>query len=122
MFLFMKESKCVTLSVDIKEIVKVLIHFGRGMPVLFLYTMPPAAARVRAALSMESKLGPYYDPTSTGIVDTAACPLAAATWLTGWHFCLLSRSTIKWATITSFPVQPFGTLQCVLLRAPLITP
>ncbi|PNF29866.1 hypothetical protein B7P43_G09538 [Cryptotermes secundus] len=58
------DSKCVTLSVDIGEIVKVLIHFGRGMPVLFLYTVPTAAARVRAALSMESKLGPYYDPTS----------------------------------------------------------
>jgi sentrin-specific protease 7 len=68
MFVFMKESKCVTLSVDIGEIVKVLIHFGRGMPVLFLYTVPTAAARVRAALSMESKLGPYYDPTSPGIV------------------------------------------------------
>jgi sentrin-specific protease 7 len=74
MFLFMKDSKSVTLSVDIGEIIKVLIHFGRGMPVLFLYTVPTAAARVRAALNMESKLGPYYDPTSPGNTDTTACP------------------------------------------------
>lgn len=69
-FLFVKESRSVTLSLYIGEIVKVLIHFGRGMPVLFLYTVPTAAARVRAALSMESKQGPYYDPTSPGIVNT----------------------------------------------------
>jgi hypothetical protein len=25
---------------------------------------------------MESKLGPYYDPTSPGNIDTAACPHA----------------------------------------------
>jgi sentrin-specific protease 7 len=65
-FVFMADSKCVTLSLDIREIKKVLIHFGRGMPVLFLYIMPSAAARVRAALNMESKLGPYYDPSSQG--------------------------------------------------------
>ncbi|XP_021936900.1 uncharacterized protein LOC110838211 isoform X2 [Zootermopsis nevadensis] len=58
------ESKSVTLSVNIDEIKKVLIHFGRGMPVLFFYIVATAAARVRTALNMESKLGPYYDPTS----------------------------------------------------------
>jgi len=62
----MADSKSVTLTLDIREIKKVLIHFGRGMPVLFLYIMPSAAARVRAALNMESKLGPYYDPSSQG--------------------------------------------------------
>jgi sentrin-specific protease 7 len=66
MFLFITESKSVTLSVNIDEIRKVLIHFGRGMPVLFFYIVPPAAARVRVALNMESKLGPYYDPASQG--------------------------------------------------------
>jgi len=65
-FVFMADSKSVTLSLDIREIKKVLIHFGRGMPVLFLYILPSAAARVRAALNMESKLGPYYDPSSQG--------------------------------------------------------
>jgi hypothetical protein len=39
------------------------------MPVLFLYIMPSAAARVRAALNMESKLGPYYDPSSQGNIQ-----------------------------------------------------
>jgi hypothetical protein len=66
MFVFSPDSKSVTLLVDIREIKKVLIHFGRGMPVLFLYIMPSAAARIRAALNMESKLGPYYDPSSQG--------------------------------------------------------
>jgi sentrin-specific protease 7 len=66
MFLFITESKSVTLSVNIDEIRKVLIHFGRGMPVLFFYIVQPAAARVRVALNMESKLGPYYDPASQG--------------------------------------------------------
>jgi sentrin-specific protease 7 len=58
------ESKSVTLSLNIDEIRKVLIHFGPEMPVLFFYIDPPAAARVRVALNMESKLGPYYDPAS----------------------------------------------------------
>ncbi|PSN57920.1 hypothetical protein C0J52_00233 [Blattella germanica] len=58
------ESKNVMLTVNIKDIVKVLIHFGRGMPVLFFYINPTPAARIRAALNMESKLGPYYDPSS----------------------------------------------------------
>jgi hypothetical protein len=65
-FVFMADSKSVELSLGMKEIKKVLIHFGRGMPVLFLYVMPSAAASVRAALNMESKLGPYYDPSSQG--------------------------------------------------------
>jgi hypothetical protein len=56
--------------VEIGEIRKVLIHFGRGMPVLFFYIVPTAAARVRAALNMESKLGPYYDPSSQGNFNT----------------------------------------------------
>jgi hypothetical protein len=39
------DSKSMTLSVDIEEIRKLLIHFGRRMPDLFLYTVPIAAAR-----------------------------------------------------------------------------
>jgi hypothetical protein len=65
-FVFMADSKSVMVSLGITEIIKVLIHFGRGMPVLFLYIKPSAAASVRAALNMESKHGPYYDPMSQG--------------------------------------------------------
>ncbi|XP_066991207.2 uncharacterized protein [Anabrus simplex] len=58
------DDKNVTLTIDIEDIVKVLIHFGRGMPVVFLYTSAPAAAKIRNLLKMESKLGPYFDPSS----------------------------------------------------------
>lgn len=59
------EEKNVVLLIDTPEIVKVLIHFGRGMPVLFFYTVPTLSSRIRNLLKMESKMGPYYDPSST---------------------------------------------------------
>ncbi|XP_072750156.1 uncharacterized protein [Anoplolepis gracilipes] len=52
----------VTLDVKFKDIVKVLIHFGKTMPVLFFYTSPNAAAIIRELLGMQDPKGPYYDP------------------------------------------------------------
>ncbi|XP_025270325.1 uncharacterized protein LOC105249552 isoform X2 [Camponotus floridanus] len=52
----------VTLDVKYKDIVKLLIHSGKTMPVLFFYTSPSAAARIRELLGMQDPKGPYYDP------------------------------------------------------------
>ncbi|CAL1674391.1 unnamed protein product [Lasius platythorax] len=52
----------VTLDVKYKDIVKLLIHFGKTMPVLFFYTSPNSSAMIRELLGMQDPKGPYYDP------------------------------------------------------------
>ncbi|XP_043519425.1 uncharacterized protein LOC122533609 isoform X2 [Frieseomelitta varia] len=52
----------VALEVKIQEIVKVLIHFGKAMPVLFFYTSTNTGAMIRELLGMQDPKGPYYDP------------------------------------------------------------
>lgn len=57
----------VELKIMYHEIIKVLMHFGRQMPVFFFYTRPTAAAKIRKALRMEDINGYYYDTTSSGM-------------------------------------------------------
>ncbi|XP_034942141.1 uncharacterized protein [Chelonus insularis] len=52
----------VKIQVNLSDIVKVLIHFGKGMPVLFFYTTPNCGAMIREVLGMQDSKGPYYDP------------------------------------------------------------
>ncbi|XP_046749761.1 uncharacterized protein LOC124413272 isoform X4 [Diprion similis] len=52
----------VPLEVKLKDIVKVLIHFGKAMPVLFFYTTTSAGGMIRELLGMQDPKGPYYDP------------------------------------------------------------
>ncbi|XP_076301470.1 uncharacterized protein LOC143219351 isoform X2 [Lasioglossum baleicum] len=52
----------VTLEVKLQDLVKVLIHFGKAMPVLFFYTSTNSGAMIRELLGMQDPKGPYYDP------------------------------------------------------------
>ncbi|XP_017886629.1 uncharacterized protein LOC108628910 isoform X2 [Ceratina calcarata] len=52
----------VSLEVKIQDIVKVLVHFGKSMPVLFFYTSINTGAMIRELLGMQDPKGPYYDP------------------------------------------------------------
>lgn len=52
----------VTLDVKLQDMVKVLIHFGKSMPVLFFYTTTSTGAMIRELLGMQDPKGPYYDP------------------------------------------------------------
>ncbi|XP_076650247.1 uncharacterized protein LOC143357617 isoform X2 [Halictus rubicundus] len=52
----------VTLDVKLQDVVKVLIHFGKSMPVLFFYTTTNTGAMIRELLGMQDPKGPYYDP------------------------------------------------------------
>ncbi|XP_076176267.1 uncharacterized protein LOC143151224 isoform X2 [Ptiloglossa arizonensis] len=52
----------VTLEVRYQDIIKVLIHFGKSMPVLFFYTSISTGAMIRELLGMQDPKGPYYDP------------------------------------------------------------
>ncbi|VVC99428.1 unnamed protein product [Leptidea sinapis] len=58
------ESQEVALQIQLKEIVRVLGHFGKGLPVIFLYTMSKCGAYIRKTLDMVEDAGPYYDPMS----------------------------------------------------------
>ncbi|XP_078053727.1 uncharacterized protein LOC144479093 isoform X3 [Augochlora pura] len=52
----------VSLEVKLQDLVKVLIHFGKSMPVLFFYTSTNTGAMIRELLGMQDPKGPYYDP------------------------------------------------------------
>ncbi|XP_012261070.2 uncharacterized protein LOC105688968 isoform X2 [Athalia rosae] len=56
------DTNFVPLEVKFKDIVNVLIHFGRAMPVLFFYTTTNAGGMIRELLGMQDPKGPYYDP------------------------------------------------------------
>ncbi|XP_076637053.1 uncharacterized protein LOC143349590 isoform X4 [Colletes latitarsis] len=56
------EKSFVTLDVKFQDLVKVLIHFGKSMPVLFFYTCTSTGAMIRELLGMQDPKGPYYDP------------------------------------------------------------
>ena len=59
--------KLVTVDIKFVDIIRVLIHFGRAMPVLFFYTSTNTGAMIREVLGMQDPKGPYYDPASRGI-------------------------------------------------------
>ncbi|KAK0097070.1 hypothetical protein PV326_003409 [Microctonus aethiopoides] len=52
----------VRISVKYSDIIKVLMHFGKTMPVAFFYTNVHCAAKIREVLGMQDAKGPYYDP------------------------------------------------------------
>ena len=59
---FFSDNSFVNIDILVKDIVKVLIHFGKAMPVLFFYTSTSMGALIREVLGMQDPLGPYYDP------------------------------------------------------------
>lgn len=54
------------LKIPIQEIIKVLVHFGKSLPVIFYYVSPQIGAKVRMALNMAEGGEIYFDPTSDG--------------------------------------------------------
>ncbi|EZA57568.1 Sentrin-specific protease [Ooceraea biroi] len=56
------DTSFVTLDVKYRDIIKLLIHFGKSMPVLFFYTTTTTGAMIRELLGMQDPKGPYYDP------------------------------------------------------------
>lgn len=47
-----------------KDLVQVMCHFSRTLPILFLYTTPGHSGSLRNKLKMSTKSGPCYDPCS----------------------------------------------------------
>lgn len=62
MYTYISDQSFVTLEIKLQDIVKVLIHFGKSMPVLFFYTSINTGAMIRELLGMQDPKGPYYDP------------------------------------------------------------
>ena len=58
------------LCINATDLVKIIAHFGPQMPLLFIYTSPEGAAKIRMACRMDSPDGPMFDPTSAG---TGSC-------------------------------------------------
>lgn len=57
-------SKCVSLFIPSKAILKVLVNFHKALPVLFYYLAPSAGVIIRDKLQMEHGSDIYFDPVS----------------------------------------------------------
>jgi len=60
----MNNMEIVTITIPMNDVLKVLAHFGKSMPLLFLYISPGACKRARASLAMNSVQSFYIDITS----------------------------------------------------------
>jgi len=58
-------SELVTINIVMKDILKVLVHFGKQMPLLFLYISPSACQKTRKLLKMTNSQSFYLDVQST---------------------------------------------------------
>ncbi len=45
-------NEIVTINIPMSDVLKVLAHFGKSMPLLFLYISPGACTKARKALKM----------------------------------------------------------------------
>lgn len=54
------ELREVALMIQLKEVVRILVHFGKGLPVIFLYTMSKCGVYIRKALDMTDESGNFY--------------------------------------------------------------
>jgi len=51
----------VTLNIMMQDVLKVLAHFGKSMPLLFLYVSPSACIKIRSCLKMTNKQSFFLD-------------------------------------------------------------
>ena len=60
----------VTLTIKRESIIKILAHFGKSMPLLFLFLDAGECDRVRKQLKMTSlKTGLWFDMSSAGTLN-----------------------------------------------------
>jgi len=57
-------SEVVTINIPMSDVLKVLAHFGKSMPLLFLYISPSACVRARRTLKMTNSQSFYLDVQS----------------------------------------------------------
>lgn len=76
-FCFSDSTESVAFDIPIKGVLKILVHFGRSLPVFFVYVKPLVAANIRRLLNMTDKNGYYFDPCSHGMLK----PLIKCFWI-----------------------------------------
>lgn len=54
-------TKMETLNIQLREIVKVIVHYGKNFPVIFIYTTPNCSRFIRKTLNMS----PIYVPNAS---------------------------------------------------------
>merc|ERR1719369_309672 len=57
-------NEVVTINIPMSDVLKVLAHFGKSMPLLFLYISPAACLRARKILKMTNSQSFYLDVQS----------------------------------------------------------
>lgn len=68
--IFSESAESIAFDIPIKGVLKILVHFGRSLPVFFIYVKPSIAATIRRLLSMTDKNGYYFDPCSHGMLKS----------------------------------------------------
>jgi len=61
----LNQAEVVTINIPMADVLKVLAHFGKSMPLLFLYISPSACGRARKSLKMTSSQSFYLDVQSS---------------------------------------------------------
>lgn len=59
-------SEDIVLKIPTREMTRVLIHFGKSVPVIFYYVTDQMGVKVRSLLDMNKSEDPYFDPSSSG--------------------------------------------------------
>lgn len=54
------------ISIELDDILKVLVHFSKTKPALFFFVTTKTAIYIREILNMDDPSGPYFDPNSLG--------------------------------------------------------
>jgi len=54
-------NEVVTLNIMVQDVLKVLAHFGKSMPLLFLYVSPASCSKIRSCLKMTNKQSFFLD-------------------------------------------------------------
>ena len=61
-----ESDRYIEINVEAKDVEQLIAHLGDEIPVLFIYTTPGCAQRIRSQLKMKADQGYYFDPGSKG--------------------------------------------------------
>ena len=88
---------------EAKDVEQLIAHLGDEIPVLFIYTTPGCAARIRSQLKMKSDKGPYFDPGSKG--KASSYNRISCTYGILYHIVNIIKYIIIWEKRLSWTVK-----------------
>lgn len=59
-------NRIINITVKPSDIVQMLVHFGKCLPIIFILTTSNYAENIRKSLNMLDPKAGFYDPTAKG--------------------------------------------------------